>query len=250
MKITPRSLFKSILLQVGGFTLARDFALIVRARLGLIHESDYRYFKPSKKFFRIADIGANTGQSLIALRSKFPNSIIECFEPNPACHLMLHYVRRIVGGEVIIREFGLGSVQGQIEFFTPVMNNTIELLQEGSFDRSQFTAEATLQRIGSEFALKSRLIEVRVMDSMHADFDILKLDVQGFEWDVLQGSADTILRCKPIIFVERDDRNQDRITKYLTEKGYRLSSGVLNDIYWYPDRGNNNLLIDVVTGPT
>lgn len=241
MKPTPRELIKSILVRLGVFSFTRDFAQVLRARLGIIHESDYANFSISHEKLRIADIGANTGQSLIAFRKKFPRSNIDCFEPNPACHPMLYKVRAIVGGEITIHGFGIGSTSGQIEFFTPLISNSIELLQEGSFDRDQFNTEATLQRIGLGHTLKSRFIEVRTIDSMTADFDILKLDVQGLEWDVLQGAIETIRRCKPIIFIERDERNHARISQFLAELGYRIQSGALNDLYWHPDQATERL---------
>jgi len=158
MKSTQRELFKSMLMRAGIFHLARYVIHIVRAKLGHIHEIDYVKFISSHEKLRIADTGANTGQSLIAFRRKYPRSAIHCFEPNPACHSMLYNAKKIVGGDITIHKFGIGSAPGQIEFFTPVMNNSIDLLQEGSFERNQFSTEATLKRIGKEYRLKSRII--------------------------------------------------------------------------------------------
>ena len=45
---------------------------------------------------------------------------------------------------------------------------------------------------------------VYTIDAMFADaaIDLIKIDVEGFEIDVLRGAEMTLARCKPLVFVE------------------------------------------------
>ena len=56
--------------------------------------------------------------------------------------------------------------------------------------------------------------------------DFLKIDVEGFEPQVLNGAAGTIRRCRPILYVENDrERNQQVVIDLIHELGYRM--------YWH-----------------
>jgi len=51
---------------------------------------------------------------------------------------------------------------------------------------------------------------------------LLKIDVEGMEAEVLQGAAETIARCKPILFVETIKSDKDTIIAALRNEGYRV----------------------------
>jgi FkbM family methyltransferase len=53
--------------------------------------------------------------------------------------------------------------------------------------------------------------------------DLIKIDVQGFEPDVLKGALETIRRFKPVIYYEQmGSRNHNAISEMLGQLGYRL----------------------------
>jgi len=53
--------------------------------------------------------------------------------------------------------------------------------------------------------------------------DFIKIDVEGFESKVLEGAAETIERCRPIMYIENDraDKSAELIQR-LFNMGYRL----------------------------
>jgi len=57
-----------------------------------------------------------------------------------------------------------------------------------------------------------------------ANVGLLKVDVEGFEQRVLQGTKATIERCRPVIYLENDrlDRSQALI-EWLWAAGYRMA---------------------------
>lgn len=53
--------------------------------------------------------------------------------------------------------------------------------------------------------------QCRLDDYRFTDLDFLKIDTEGYEYDVLRGGAETVMRCKPVIVVEQKG---DMIEKY------------------------------------
>ena len=53
--------------------------------------------------------------------------------------------------------------------------------------------------------------------------DFIKLDVEGFEAKVLEGAANTIERCRPIMYIENDRAEKSaELIQRLFDMGYRL----------------------------
>ena len=53
--------------------------------------------------------------------------------------------------------------------------------------------------------------------------DLLKLDVEGHEYDALLGARETIIRCKPVVLIEEKLDRERRATQLLIELGMRVS---------------------------
>jgi FkbM family methyltransferase len=53
--------------------------------------------------------------------------------------------------------------------------------------------------------------------------DLLKLDIEGMEYDALQGAEETVTRCRPLIVAEIDrDDKKPLVLTWLRDHGYRL----------------------------
>ena len=78
--------------------------------------------------------------------------------------------------------------------------------------------------IGTKSIYGSYDVPMRTLDSygLH-DVGFMKIDVEGFELEVLRGAAETINRCKPIMYVE-DDRIDKRkaLRAKIVELGYTI----------------------------
>lgn len=83
--------------------------------------------------------------------------------------------------------------------------------------------------------VETRAIEVRTLDSFgYHDVSLLKIDVEGHEVQVLEGGLETIKACRPILFIEIEQRHaqedvHDRIrfVEKLGYAGFFLRSGSL-----------------------
>jgi hypothetical protein len=59
---------------------------------------------------------------------------------------------------------------------------------------------------------------------------LLKIDVEGMEAEALQGGAETIKRCKPILFVETIKSDKETIGAALRNEGYVILPNGMNII--------------------
>jgi FkbM family methyltransferase len=59
------------------------------------------------------------------------------------------------------------------------------------------------------------------------DIDLIKIDVEGFERQVLEGAKETLLRSKPVVVIEQKSNHEG--IEYLKELGARLMGNVKRD---------------------
>jgi len=218
------------------FSLLREWRQLFDAWLMKVHEDDYFLLPKSINGRTIADIGANTGQSIISFRKIFPDSPICSFEPNPKCLKTLRKVSRIVGGKVEIFMCGVGNSNSSIDYFVPVIEHDVEFFQEGSFDIGVFSQEVTRNRIGKTFRLNKTSVNTVRLDDLSLSSSLIKIDVQGFEYEVLLGSMRLLQKDHPVVIVEADEVNNARIAELMKGLGYRRIEGRMNTIYVHADK--------------
>ena len=75
--------------------------------------------------------------------------------------------------------------------------------------------------------LKGLRVRATPLDSLGlAACHVIKIDVEGFEAQVLRGAAETIRRCRPILYVENDrPAHQQEVISLIADMGYTL--------YWH-----------------
>lgn len=138
---------------------------------------------------RFVDIGANIGMlTLLAARCVGPSGRVDSFEPNPACLLELRQHLAINGIEhVRVHAFALSDNVGRL---------TLNLADS-------HTGTATLAPVLA--AIETVEVEVRVGDFELAGstpIRAIKIDVEGFELNVLRGLAKTLASHRPLLITE------------------------------------------------
>lgn len=63
--------------------------------------------------------------------------------------------------------------------------------------------------------------------------DFIKIDVEGFEIQVLEGARGLIKRFKPTIWLESFESNFKSVDDYMRESGYKLTDNLPNNNYVY-----------------
>lgn len=146
----------------------------------------------------VLDIGANIGcisQALIAAGAE-----VEAFEPQPAVFELLEKNCP----SIIKHNIALGSRPGTAQM------PKVDYSKKGNFGGLG---------IGQGHGLR---VELRTLDSFeYQNVGVIKLDVEGYEEEVLRGAVETIARCKPIIYLEADRREKlSSLAMFLSSIGY------------------------------
>jgi FkbM family methyltransferase len=157
----------------------------------------------------ILDVGANTGQSLKFFRKIFLESRIYSFEPNPSVYLDLI---KNSSKNTFCYNFALGEVNTKADLFVSELHESSSL---NSPDKSSRWYRLKQQILGlDESGITNKLVvDVKTIDSVIVDLGILeifilKIDVEGAELKVLQGTIDSMSRGK-ISYIQFEELRND-----------------------------------------
>lgn len=169
---------------------------------------------------RAIDIGANEGIYSYALAQIFEK--VEAFEPQSWCTNDIVYYSESQGGKINIHQVGLSNFNGSLMLHIPFSSDSYSSLITGL--GSLTTGLASFRNIeGRQTCIE---VPVRKLDDYNfTDVSFIKIDVEGHESKVIEGSYNTILRERPIILVEVEQRhliNQsiDMIFEQIYKLGY------------------------------
>ena len=133
------------------------------------------------------DVGANLGL-FTHFMSKSSKHVF-AFEPNP---YPLENLKGLVDRNVTILPIALGSNDGPVKIRIP-------------HHRKGWSSNGASLASKSEESGKLINIQCRKLDSLDIDnVGLIKIDVEGFEIEVLKGAKETILKNKPTMIIENE----------------------------------------------
>ena len=127
----------------------------------------------------IFDIGANVGESVDSLKSFFPNSIVHSFEPNISSYKLLSLHCKGYSNVYTYNQ-GLGSSVSDLIFYSNEYPFLSSFLEGGRYSYGKILNQSLLNIQSSDSIL---------YESNEISPNIIKIDVQGFELEVLRGSS-------------------------------------------------------------
>ena len=174
---------------------------------GRPHEADFAAFRHfTHRTGLFLDVGANSGESVLSFRLFNPTAPILSIEPNPYHEPDLRFLKqRIDGFDYVL--CAAGEHHGRATLYVPVYRR-LPLTGEASFHRDQAMASYWMQeQVGASAARSVRLVEVEVevkrLDDLGLSPAFVKIDVQGFEAQVIAGLRSTIVKSRPVLLLER-----------------------------------------------
>jgi methyltransferase, FkbM family len=165
----------------------------------------------------IYDVGANIGNHTTYFAHNIKKANIFSFEPiKENYNLLKKNISDNNFNNVKLFEFALGShnTRAHMEFMEENNNGTSTIV---------------LDSVSGEEVI------VKVTDELELPLpNFVKIDVEGFEYEVLKGMRETLIKSKPDLWVEVDEKNSIEVVKFLSEIGYGIEDYVL--------QASNNIL--------
>ncbi len=168
---------------------------------------------------RIIDCGANIGLATLYFKLRFPGARVTAVEPSSGLFALLaENVRSNELSNVECVQAAVGSESAEVQFFVEPAD-TGGLRGSTSIDRSSTGAE--------------RVRQIAISDLIDGQVDLLKLDVEGAEWDVLESLVESgkigFIKAMVIEYHHHIVSDQDRLACFLgmLERagfGYQLRS--------------------------
>jgi FkbM family methyltransferase len=189
------------------------------------------------------DIGANIGLITLGVKIllRFKNKKIRkshCIECNDEIFLSLKH-NTSLHQDINIYNFALSDKQQLCSMSTNEYNNGCNII-DTTYSGTDISTYHYEHMSTSTFIKKSNIFYSAIsLDSICDTFtnkvSLVKIDVEGFEYLVLQGAKMFLEKHKPTILIEIFDSEFIKINNLLTENNYALenSLGNLNYIYTY-----------------
>lgn len=199
----------------------------IRGGIGTIHRHYYKNWKTiiiekllNLKQGDFLDIGANVGQTLLDFLDSDINTKYLGFEPNLSC---ANYVKELIEVNGLLNcnifPLGLSKESSLAEFYqTDKTNPNSTLIKD--------------LRPGKEHRI-SQVFVTKLDEIYQAKPSLIKIDVEGSEFEVLLGSSKIIDEYHPIILCEIlfrdpvfsmaiDQNRKKRLMQFLQEKNYLI----------------------------
>ena len=203
-----------------------------------------------RKGWIILDIGAYVGlYSIWASRKVSEAGFVVAFEPNPvAFRWLINNIELNKAKNVKALPFALGDKLGKMTFYIAHEN-----IEASSFIKSHvlhnpsgkysISSRCTVQALSLDYLLEK---SPRIIGKLLQLVDLAKIDVEGYEMNVLRGAKEVLeegLIKRFIIEVHKDQVGTEDIVNYLSTYGYKVdnivSFGNVKDIVYMKTANSN-----------
>jgi FkbM family methyltransferase len=211
-----------------------------------VHEPDFNAFKLicDKQPQVFLDIGANVGMSALSFFTLKSNAKVISFEPNPVNYPYLDKIDEKFDNFHYM-PVGLGDKSDFLNFYFPIYNGK-EMTALGSCDYEKAKSWLNNNTVyffdANKLKIEKIRVEIQTLDSFQLQPDFIKIDVEGFEYQVLLGAKETIKNFRPILLIEGVAQG-DSIHQLLQDWGYAIYQFNKNQFYLNQFNCPNNFFV-------
>jgi FkbM family methyltransferase len=190
-----------------------------------IFEEDFKILKKiyNSKKINIIDVGASDGIAANFFLKNLNVGNIYCYEPHSLFINKLKKLKR-KNPKIKIFKHGISSINEDIYVFVPLIeffSKKIYLLTYTFYDFKELTMQLKLDFLNYKKIIiekvKLRLKKFRLIQNK---IDLIKIDVNGYEFEIIQSLNKQIAKDKPLLIIENNSKLQ-KISKYLKKYGYK-----------------------------
>lgn len=163
----------------------------------------------------VIEAGANIGSESLLISKQLTTGHLYCFEPNPYTFERLKINLSINELEnVSAYDYALGETDSQINFH----------IYPKGFCNAGMSSKYMETRDTIKINVVQQTLDTFVAQNNITKVDFIKMDIQGAEMDMINGSAKTIERFKPTIFTEACEPYNDtkELFKIFNNYGYTV----------------------------
>ena len=199
-----------------------------------VHEPDFLIFDGLKKTRGLfLDIGANRGNSALSVLNRTSAMRVLSLEPNTALRWSLVLVWLLNPRRFRFRLVGAGDSKNKGWLSVP-LGYGVDLSSQASMDPDELGKDYVRERLGDEGGygrVATRRVVIVPVDDLELAPDVVKIDVEGWEQQVLNGMHRTLQQHKPVLIIELN--NRERWLGGLEQAGYEffhyeVSDGLLH----------------------
>jgi FkbM family methyltransferase len=187
----------------------------------------------------VVDVGANVGQFAVACAKIFPGITVHSFEPLPNCLKQLKRNVLRLGG-VLVYPVALGAECGEVTMHVNSHSHSSSILALGERHRRAFPDAREIDDI----KVRMSTLDVEMKSLSLEGPVLLKLDVQGYELQVLEGAVET-LRTVDYVLLEASlrplyegERTFMDVARTMQDRGFEF----LRPVGWLDDPNTGEML--------
>lgn len=240
-----------------GFVWQLDLSQLLEWHLFFgIREIEFEFlFNKIKPQTTIIDIGTNFGYPALEFSRRVgPNGKVFCFEPLPENFRKLKYhVQENNLKNINLFPIALGNSHSEIEMELGSPNNAgqAKIISSKKSQENKKLKNIKVQQIPLDSFIDEKNI---------SKVDLLKIDVEGYEYKVLQGAKKLLQRDHPYLFIEVSDlllkeqnSSAQELMTFLTNHSYNLfclpqKKPITNVFTW--ENCHMNIWAEPITPPT
>lgn len=172
----------------------------------------------------IIDVGANSGQFSKVATNFYPNAKINAFEPLPNLYPKIEKLFS-ANKNITTHNLALGNEVGVIKFNKNNYGHISSILEISADNIHYPKQENDLEQIDVQI---KTLDSMSLLDKENSGITLLKLDVQGYELEVLKGGEETLKNINYVVIeanLEQLYTNQPSLNlmnEYLDSKGFEI----------------------------
>jgi len=181
----------------------------------------------------IIDVGAHVGETISLFLKNFTIKQIICYEASRLNFNKLTKFKNFKKNNIFLNNIALGSKETELEFFQTSESSSstfCKIDQNSNYFKRKKNILDMFNR--DEYILKSELIKIVTLKNEFNKYDlkhidILKIDTEGFEFDVIRGADESLKLVNFILFEHHYDQmiiknyKFSQINEYLTKLNFK-----------------------------
>jgi len=160
------------------------------------------------------DIGSNCGYYSISIANKFPNIQIFSFEPNQEAYLKFNKTLKantLLAKKIKSYNFGLSDSNAKLKIKSLIKHGYV---QTGGSSINRNYKKGSFQESLENFKIADEFLKIK-----HSII-ILKIDVEGHEFEILKGLQKIVKLNKCMIQIEIFDKYFFKVNNFLSSLGF------------------------------